>query len=119
VTRGVAATITDPSSAPREGLAVYFHAPEGYSPVIAMTDASGVFVAMLEEDIDYRVSVENAVIVDGQPFPAGTIFVVRVTAGDGAMTASEAMQSSLDASRPTLLDTIDALTARVAALEAM
>jgi hypothetical protein len=119
MSRPVSARITDPTGAPREGLLVYLHAPDGYPPVVAMTDASGVFVADLETDISYRVSVENAVIVDGQTFPAGTVFVVLVTAGEGTATAAEVMQATIDASRPALLDAIDALTARVAALEAM
>jgi hypothetical protein len=119
MSRPVSARITDPTGAPREGLLVYFHAPDGHDPVIAMTDASGVFVATLETDVTYRVSVENAVIVDGQTFPAGTVFVVLAAAGEGTATAAEVMQATIDASRPALLDAIDALTARVAALEAM
>jgi hypothetical protein len=118
VSRQVSATITEPTGTPREGLAVFFHAPDGYSPVVAMTDASGVFVADLETDITYRVSVENAVIIDGQSFPAGTVFVVLATAGEGTATATEVMQATIDASRPALLDAIDVLTARVVALEA-
>jgi hypothetical protein len=78
-----------------------------------------VFVAHLETGITYRVAVENAVIVDGLTFPAGTVFVVRVTEGEGPVPAIEAMQGTLDASRPTLLDAIAALTARVDALEAL
>jgi hypothetical protein len=119
MSRQVSARITEPNGTPREGLAIFFHAPEGYPPVVAMTDASGVFVAPLEEDVTYRVSVENAVIVDGQTFPAGTVFVVMATAGEETATAAEVMQATIDASRPALLDAIDALTARVAALEAM
>jgi hypothetical protein len=119
MSRQVSATITEPTGAPREGLLVYLHAPDGYPPVVAMTDASGVFVADLETDITYRVSVENAVIVDGQTFPAGTVFVVMATAGEGTATATDVMQATIDASRPALLDAIDALTARVVALEAV
>jgi hypothetical protein len=119
MSRQVSATITEPTGTPREGLAVFFHAPDGYPPVVAMTDASGVFVADLETDVTYRVSVENAVIVDGQTFPAGTVFVVMATAGEGTATATDVMQATIDASRPAFLDAIDALTARVAALEAV
>jgi hypothetical protein len=111
MSRQVSATITEPTGTPREGLAVFFHAPDGYPPVVAMTD--------LETDVTYRVSVENAVIVDGQTFPAGTVFVVMATAGEGTATATDVMQATIDASRPAFLDAIDALTARVAALEAV
>jgi hypothetical protein len=44
--------------------------------------------------------------------------VVQVGEGEGPVPAIEAMQGTLDASRPTLLDAIAALTARVDALEA-
>jgi hypothetical protein len=119
MSRPVSATVTDYSGTPREALPIYFHAPDGYADVVAPTDASGVFVAHLETGITYRVAVENAVIVDGLTFPAGTVFVVRVTEGEGPVPAIEAMQGTLDASRPTLLDAIAALTARVDALEAL
>lgn len=117
MSRVVAATITDPAGTPREGLPVVFLAPDGHEDVIAPTDASGVFVAPLEEDVTYRVPVENAVLVDGQWFTAGTVFEVRVTAGDGPVPAVEAVIGVIDASRPALLDAIAALTARVDALE--
>ena len=123
--RTVTATITDPTGQPREGLAVFFHAPDGFANVVASTDASGVVRADLETGQLYRVSVENAVIVDGLPFPAGTVFRVNVPEGEGPATAPEALVGTDDASRPALLDAIaalqaahDALTARVDALEA-
>ena len=115
--RTVTATVTEPTEAPREGLAVFFDAPDGHDDVIALTDASGVFRAEIEPDATYRVPVENAVIVDGQPFPAGTVFVVRVAAGEGDVTGEDAIVDVLNASRPALLDMIAALTARVEALE--
>jgi hypothetical protein len=116
-TRTVVATVTDPAHRPREGLAVHFAALEGHAPVIAMTDASGVFRAELEPDVEYRVPVENAVIVDGLPFPAGTVFVVRVPDGEGDVAGIDAMVGTIDASRPALLDAIAALTARIETLE--
>lgn len=76
--RTVFAKITDPNDAPRESLPVYFHAPEGHDPVVASTDASGVFRAELVPEITYRVSVENTVIVDGVTFPAGRPVSVRL-----------------------------------------
>lgn len=115
--RTVTATVTEPTEAPREGLAVYFDAPAGHADVIALTDAAGVFRAELEPAVIYRVPVENAVIVDGQPFPAGTVFVVRVPDGEGDVTGEDAIVDVIDASRPALLDMIAALATRVEALE--
>lgn len=117
MTRTVFATVTEPTEAPREGLAVFFDAPDGHDDVIALTDASGVFRAEIEPDVIYRVPVENAVIVDGQPFPAGTVFVVRIPDGEGDVAGEDSIIGILDASRPALLDMIAALTARVEALE--
>lgn len=115
--RTVFAAITDPEGKPREGLPVYFHAPAGHTPVVAPTDASGVFRAPLEPQVPYRVSVENAVTVDGVTFPAGTILLVEVTPGEGDAPGVEALVGTIDASRPALLDRIVALEARVTALE--
>ena len=114
----VTATVTGPTGGARESLAVLFQpAGETHPPVIALTDASGVFRAEIEPDVTYRVPVENAVLVDGQPFPAGTVFVVRVPPGEGDVAGIDAIVGILDASRPALLDAIDALTARIARLE--
>ena len=115
--RTVIAAITEPTGKPREGLSVHFAAPEGHDTVIALTDASGVFRAALVPDVTYRVSVENAVLVDGVAFPAGTVFVVRVPEGEEEIEAIDAVIATIDASRPVLLDTIAALTARIDRLE--
>ena len=104
MTRTVTATVTEPTEAPREGLAVFFDAPDGHDDVIALTDASGVFRAEIEPDVTYRVPVENAVIVDGQPFPAGTVFVVQVTVSE-APTLGTYVTSTIvgtDASAPVV-----------------
>jgi hypothetical protein len=102
--RQVLATITEPTGRAREGLMVFFHAPEGYAHVTATADASGVIRPVLETGVTYRVSVENAVIVDGVAFPAGTIILVQVPEGEGPATAREALTGTIDASRPALLD---------------
>ena len=100
----VTATVTGPTGGPREGLAVSFAAPAGHADVIALTDASGVFRAEIAPDTTYRVPVENAVIVDGRPFPAGTVFVVRVADTDADVAGIDAIIDIIDASRPALLD---------------
>lgn len=115
--RSVTATIVQPDGTPREALAVYFHAPAGFANVVAQTDASGVVRADLETGQLYRVSVENAVIVDGLPFPAGTVFRVTVPDGEGTATATESLVGTDDASRPALLDRIAALQETVTAQE--
>lgn len=116
-TRTVHATITEPSGQPREGLLTYFHAPEGHDPVTATADASGVIRPVLETGVTYRVSVENAVIVDGVAFPAGTVIVVEVPEGDDPATAVEVLVDIIDASRPALLDRLAALEQAVADLQ--
>ena len=108
--RTVIAAVTDPAGTPREALPIYFHAPDGHEAVVAMTDASGVFRAPLEVDVTYRVSVENAVTVDGQVVPAGTVIAVRVGEGEGDVAGVDAVVGTVDASRPALLDTTAALT---------
>lgn len=115
--RTVTAKITEPTGQPREGLAVYFHAPQGFDNVVAMADASGVIRAVLDTAATYRVPVENAVVVDDLAWPAGTVFLVQVPEGEGEATALEALVGTIDASRPALLDRIAALEARIAALE--
>lgn len=115
--RALTFRVLDPGGNPREALLVYFHAPEGTAPASAMTDASGVCTVELEPTICYRVSVENAVVVDGQPFPAGTVICTTVPEGEGPVSLDDVHLEFIDASRPALLDAIDALTARVATLE--
>ena len=123
--RTVYATVTDPTGDPRRSLPVFFHAPAGHESVTALTDDAGMFRAGLVPDVEYRVSVENAVIVDGVTFPAGTVLLVRVPDGEGDVPGVAALVGTIDGSRPALLDLIaeqqtqvDDLTARVAALEA-
>lgn len=117
MTRQVSATITDVTKAAREGLLVFFFAPSGTPHVTAMTDASGVFRVDLEPLIPYRVSVENAVIVDGQSFAAGIIFQVIVPEGEGPVSLDQVDIQFIDASRPAILDRIALLESRILALE--
>jgi hypothetical protein len=107
-TRTVLATIVEPTGKPREGLLVYFHAPAGLPHVTATADASGVIRPVLETGVEYRVSVENSVVVDGVPMPAGTIIRVNVPEGEGPAQAAEALVGTIDASRPALLDRAEA-----------
>lgn len=123
-TRRVIASIISPASVPREGLPVWFYPSDGSAPVVAMTDASGDMRVELDTSLTYRVPVENAVTVDGLPFPAGTVFVVQVPDGEGTATAAECLAGTVNASRPALIDliaaqgeAIAALTARMDALE--
>lgn len=115
--RPVSTAIRSPTGTPREGLRVDFHAVPPGESTFAVTDAGGVFIADLEPGITYMVSSENPFSVDGQEFPAGTVFRVIVPEGEGPVTIPEITVEIIDASRPALLEMIAGLTARVAAME--
>ena len=124
-TRDITATVGSPVSTPREGLRVDFHAEPPHANTSAVTDAGGVFVAQLEPGVPYMVPVNNAVIVNGQPFPAGTVFRVIVPEGEGPADISEVTVEVIDASQPALLErlasmvsTITEYESRLTALEA-
>lgn len=115
-TRLVSAPIHEVTGTPREGLPVMFHAPAGHDPVVAMTDAAGVFRAPLEPGVTYRVAVQNAVKVAGQLFPAGTIIRVTAPAGEGPVPLEAVTIETQDASAPALLDRAEAAEAVMADL---
>lgn len=124
--RTVLATITEPTGKAREGLVAFFYAPAGHAHVTASADAAGTIRPELETGIEYRVPVENAVVVDGVPFPAGTIIHIVVPEGEGPATAAEVLTGTTDASRPALLDhqaeavaVMDDLLTRIGALDTM
>jgi hypothetical protein len=117
MSRAVSATIGSPVSTPREGLRVDFHAEPPNASTSAVTDAGGVFVAQLEPGVPYMVPVNNAVIVNGQPFPAGTVFRVIVPEGEGPADISEVTVEIIDASQPALLAWLNVLDATVTAYE--
>lgn len=125
MSRTVEPTIRDATGTPREGLRVDFYAPSPAASVHAITDAGGVLRADLEPGVTYSVPVMNAVIVNGQDLPAGTVLRIVVPEGEGPVEIADVTVAIIDASPPallTMLETIqtalDALTARVAALEA-
>ena len=117
MSRAISATIGSPVSTPREGLRVDFHADPPNANTSAVTDAGGVFVAQLEPGVPYMVPVNNAVIVNGQPFPAGTVFRVIVPEGEGPADISDVTVEVIDASQPALLAWLGALEATVRAYE--
>lgn len=115
--RAVSTAIKSSTGTPREGLRVDFYAEPPNESVYAMTDAGGVFVADLEPGVVYMVPVMNAVIVDGQSLPDGTVLRIIVPEGEGPVTILEVTVEIIDASPPALLTMITDLTARVATLE--
>ncbi|MDQ3224529.1 MAG: hypothetical protein M3Q75_13835 [Gemmatimonadota bacterium] len=117
--RPVSATILSATGAPREGLRVDFHATPPDVSVNAVTDAGGVFVAALVPGVAYMVPVMNAVMVEGQDFPAGTVFRVVVPGGEGPATLAEVAVEIIDASTPALLARLAALESRLTALEVL
>ncbi len=114
--RPVSATILSATGTPREGLRVDFHASDPAQSVHAVTDAGGVFVADLVPGTAYMVPVMNAVMVEGQDFPAGTVFRVVVPVGEGPATLAEVAVATIDASTPALLARLATLERAVAAL---
>ena len=119
MTRAVSAAILSAAGAPREGLLVAFHATPPDMSVSAVTDAGGVFVADLVPGTAYMVPVMNAVMVEGQDFPAGTVFRVVVPVGEGPATLAEVAVAIIDASTPALLARLAVLESRLAALEVL
>ncbi len=115
--RPVSATIRSATGDAREGLRVDFHATPPDPSVNAVTDAGGVFVAELVPGVPYMVPVMNAVMVEDQDFPAGTVFRVVVPVGEGPATLAEVAVEIIDASTPALLARLAALEARITALE--
>jgi hypothetical protein len=122
--RNVSAEIKAPNGQAREGLRIDFRAEDPAASTYAITDAGGVFVAPLEPLVPYLISSENPFTVNGQSFPAGTMFRVVVPEEDPLAEPSDAPVAIgdvtveiIDASRPTLLRMITDLQARVTALE--
>jgi hypothetical protein len=105
------------TGAPREGLRVDFYAGPPGQDVHATTDAGGSFNAELEVGASYSIPVMNAVTVNGQILPAGTVLRIVVPEGEGPVEVAELIVDIIDASPPALLAMIEELTARVAALE--
>jgi hypothetical protein len=117
--RAVSATIKDATGRAREGLRVEFHATEPATSVYAITDAGGVFVADLEPGAAYMVPVMNAVYVEGQAFPAGTIFRVVVPEGEGPVAIGDVTVDVIDWSLPAQWARMEAIETRLAMLEAL
>ncbi len=119
MTRPVSTIILSATGTPREGLRVDFHASDPAQSVNAVTDAGGVFVAELVPGTAYMVPVMNAVTVEGQDFPAGTVFRVVVPVGEGPATLAEVAVEIIDASTPALLGRLAVLESRLTALEVL
>ncbi len=117
--RDVSAAILSATGTAREGLLVAFHATPPDVSVSAITDAGGVFVAELVPGVTYMVPVMNAVMVEGQDFPAGTVFRVVVPVGAGPATLAEVAVEIIDASTPALLARLATLERAVTALGAL
>lgn len=119
MSRSVSATIRSTTGNAREGLRVDFHATDPAQSVHAVTDAGGVFVADLVPGTAYMVPVMNAVTVEGQDFPAGTVFRVVVPVGEGPATLAEVVVETINASTPALLARLAIIESRIAALEVL
>ena len=117
MSRTVSATVRDAMGNPREGLRIDFHADTPGSSTYAVTDAGGVFVANIEPDVPYMVPVMNAVNVEGQSFPAGTIFRVVAPVGEGSVALAEVLIEVIDWSLPAQLARIESLEATIADMQ--
>lgn len=116
-TRPVSARIETPTGGAREGLRVDFHADDPAQSTHAVTDAGGVFVAELVVGMTYRVPAASAATVNGETYPAGTVFVATVPEGEGPVDLSAVTVNVEDWSLPTITRMFADLEARLAALE--
>ena len=114
MSRPLSATIANATGAAREGASVEF---VNGTVLSALTDAGGVFVLDLETGTPYVVAFSTAVQIDGVPYPAGSAFTIVVPEGEGVATFAECITETRTGSVPALLAALDALTARVTALE--